>query len=100
MVHPVAAVANQTTRWRNGDLATSSSSSLSVAAHRVRHAPSAADRRSRARRGAVVLAWVFIYYGGGKLFGAFHGPVFTPVRSTSRTPRISIPASSSPSSLG
>jgi putative oxidoreductase len=22
----------------------------------------------------VVLAWVFIYYGGGKLFGAFHGP--------------------------
>ena len=22
----------------------------------------------------VVLAWVFIYYGAGKLFGAFHGP--------------------------
>ena len=24
--------------------------------------------------GRVVLAWVFIYYGAGKLFGAFHGP--------------------------
>lgn len=24
--------------------------------------------------GRVVLAWIFIYYGAGKLFGAFHGP--------------------------
>ncbi len=25
-------------------------------------------------RGAIALAWIFIYYGAGKLFGAFNGP--------------------------
>ena len=36
--------------------------------------PSGADHGSRARRCAGRLAWVFIYYGAGKLFGAFNGP--------------------------
>jgi putative oxidoreductase len=38
----------------------------------VRAAPLAADLASVAAR--VALAWIFIYYGGGKLFGLFNGP--------------------------
>jgi putative oxidoreductase len=37
------------------------------------------DASSRALNGALVavrtaLAWIFVYYGAGKLFGSFHGP--------------------------
>jgi putative oxidoreductase len=38
----------------------------------VRPAPLAADAALVATR--VALAWIFIYYGAGKLFGAFNGP--------------------------
>ncbi|MGO8861099.1 MAG: DoxX family protein [Acidimicrobiales bacterium] len=38
----------------------------------TRTAPIAADGALVAAR--VVLAWIFIYYGAGKLFGAFNGP--------------------------
>ena len=38
----------------------------------VRSAPLAADLARVAAR--VALAWIFIYYGAGKLFGAFNGP--------------------------
>ena len=62
-------MANQSERWRNGDFATSSSPLLGAAAHRVRYAPSVADRGIALGAARVVLAWVFIYYGAGKLFG-------------------------------
>jgi len=39
---------------------------------RVRSSPLPADLGLLAAR--VGLAWIFIYYGGGKLFGAFNGP--------------------------
>jgi putative oxidoreductase len=38
----------------------------------VRPAPPAADLGLLAAR--IALAWIFIYYGAGKLFGAFNGP--------------------------
>ena len=38
----------------------------------VRPAPPAADLGLLAAR--VALAWIFVYYGAGKLFGAFNGP--------------------------
>jgi putative oxidoreductase len=38
----------------------------------VRPSPLAADLALVATR--IVLAWIFIYYGAGKLFGAFNGP--------------------------
>ena len=38
----------------------------------VRPSPLAADLALLATR--IVLAWIFIYYGAGKLFGAFNGP--------------------------
>jgi putative oxidoreductase len=38
----------------------------------TRAAPAAADWALLAVR--VALAWIFIYYGAGKLFGAFNGP--------------------------
>lgn len=38
----------------------------------VRTAPPAADAALVATR--IALAWIFIYYGAGKLFGAFNGP--------------------------
>jgi putative oxidoreductase len=38
----------------------------------VRSSPLPADLGLLAAR--IALAWIFIYYGGGKLFGAFNGP--------------------------
>jgi len=38
----------------------------------TRSSPKAADVALVATR--IVLAWIFVYYGAGKLFGAFHGP--------------------------
>lgn len=38
----------------------------------TRTAPLAADCGLLAAR--IALAWIFIYYGAGKLFGAFNGP--------------------------
>ena len=48
----------------------------------------------------IALAWIFIYYGAGKLFGAFNGPDPPGPRSTSRTPLISIRVDCSRSSAG
>ena len=39
----------------------------------------------------IVLAWIFIYYGAGKLFGAFNGPGSTGRRSTCPTSPTCIP---------
>lgn len=43
-----------------------------LAIFKVRSVSVLADAAALATR--VALAWIFIYYGGGKLFGAFNGP--------------------------
>ena len=58
----------------------------------------APGRLSRSSSARTVLAWIFIYHGSRRLFGWFDGPGHPRVRrSTSRTPRTSTRASSSPS---
>jgi len=43
----------------------------------------------------IVLAWIFTYYGAGKLFGLFNGPGIHRTASSSLRPLTFIPESSS-----
>ncbi len=45
----------------------------------------------------IALAWIFIYYGAGKLFGAFNGPGIHRTALYFLTPLTCIPEVSSPS---
>ena len=62
----------------------------------VRPSPLTADLGLLAAR--IALAWIFIYYGAGKLFGAFNGPGIHRTTLYFSTPRTFIRAGSSPSS--